>query len=540
MSDYYDYSPPPYEPPPPYDPPEPPPYEPPEPPPPPPYDPPEPPPPPPEDHSNDDSWDEPSTDTYIEDQTDEDDALDDDTSDAFIQESNDEDQALEDTITDNLIQESGIEDQALEDTITDNLIQESNDEDQALEDTITDNLIQESGIEDEALEDATADNLIEEDNLEDEALEEAEETEVDVEEPENEVEAPVDEGDDETGTDDAEPDPAVDVAEAQREKDDLEDDRLAAEAAKHRQAEVRLKRTRMLEAADAAALEDDLGAVDPSTEATEPEPEPIADSPDVDPERYKRYEDRAAEEYGRTLETEGEWEEAATAPGTAEAAASSADANARLDAQIGDEKLVDDVEKAFPGDSEGGQRTVYRFEKAAPTPEYEGARSVFDEKHRDGYAARLGVGPGGQVHHAVELRVLNKYPGAFTAQELNRFANMRGIPRELAGKQLDLQLDTLDADERADIHDYLKELGEVDGKPRSKAQLHGAAIRLAWNRHYAGLDQLIKEKGYEPGTDKYVATVRRYIRNAREEIDHVYGQFFSENRGPVPPPKDGS
>src|SRR3712207_8953995 len=42
---------------------------------------------------------------------------------------------------------------------------------------------------------------------------------------------------------------------------------------------------------------------------------------------------------------------------------------------------------------------------------------------------------GGQVHHAIELQVLNRYPGVFTSQELNAPANMRGIPPERQGKR---------------------------------------------------------------------------------------------------------
>src|SRR5262249_12201000 len=44
------------------------------------------------------------------------------------------------------------------------------------------------------------------------------------------------------------------------------------------------------------------------------------------------------------------------------------------------------------------------------------------------YAERLGVGPGGVVHHARELQLLDKYPGVYTEAELNAFRNMRGIP----------------------------------------------------------------------------------------------------------------
>lgn len=136
----------------------------------------------------------------------------------------------------------------------------------------------------------------------------------------------------------------------------------------------------------------------------------------------------------------------------------------------------------------------------------EAARRTFDGL-RDGYAARLGVPPGGQVHHAVELQVLDRYPGAFTADELNAFANMRGIGTELQGR----------------------------------LQLHNSAIRRTWDRHYRGLDAEIAERGLVPGTPEYTAHVRRYLESGRDEIDHTLGQFFTEYRSAVaagvPPPR---
>jgi hypothetical protein len=123
------------------------------------------------------------------------------------------------------------------------------------------------------------------------------------------------------------------------------------------------------------------------------------------------------------------------------------------------------------------------------------ARKTFDGL-RDGYARRLGVTDGGQVHHAIELQALDRYPGAFTPAELNEFANMRGIATELANRR----------------------------------QLHNSKIREVWDRHYRSLDKEIVERSLQPGTDAYNTYARRYLESGREEIDHVLGQFFTEYR----------
>lgn len=126
----------------------------------------------------------------------------------------------------------------------------------------------------------------------------------------------------------------------------------------------------------------------------------------------------------------------------------------------------------------------------------EAARRAFDGGLRRGYAARLEVPPGGQVHHAVELQVLDRYPGVFTAAELNEFANMRGITTELQGR----------------------------------LQFHNSAIRRTWDRHYRALDAEVASRGLVPGTAEYDSYVRRYLEAGREEIDHTLGQFFTEYR----------
>jgi hypothetical protein len=123
------------------------------------------------------------------------------------------------------------------------------------------------------------------------------------------------------------------------------------------------------------------------------------------------------------------------------------------------------------------------------------ARARFDQL-RSAYAERLGVGTGGQVHHAIELQALDRYPGVSTEAELNAFNNMRGIPAEAGGLR----------------------------------QLHNSKVREIWDRTYRELDQAIAARRLTPGTSQYNQLVRSYLEQTKDSIDHVLGQFFSEYR----------
>ncbi|MCU1252851.1 MAG: fhaB 9 [Edaphobacter sp.] len=140
---------------------------------------------------------------------------------------------------------------------------------------------------------------------------------------------------------------------------------------------------------------------------------------------------------------------------------------------------------------DGPQKRVRKTPLHRPisTAASERARANFD-KVRPDLAKRVGVPAGGQVHHAIELQVLDRYPGTFAEAELNGLANMRGVPPEL----------------------------------EKRAQLHQSKIREVWNRYYRGLDA----ERLKAGTAAYNAMVRNYLSNGRNEIDYVLGQFFSE------------
>ncbi|MCY7355849.1 MAG: DUF4157 domain-containing protein, partial [Lysobacter sp.] len=135
-----------------------------------------------------------------------------------------------------------------------------------------------------------------------------------------------------------------------------------------------------------------------------------------------------------------------------------------------------------------------KTQKVKTTQEAKDARKKFNTK-RDKHAQSLSVAKGGQVHHGVELQALKRYPGAFTAEELNAPGNMRGIRPELEGKR----------------------------------QLHNSKVREVWDRHYNNLDAQLKAKGLKKGTPAFRAFARKFLLEARAEMDHLYGQFYSES-----------
>jgi hypothetical protein len=137
-------------------------------------------------------------------------------------------------------------------------------------------------------------------------------------------------------------------------------------------------------------------------------------------------------------------------------------------------------------------KKALRALKRAGRKAYRDAQKLF-RSLRNGYAKRLGVPKHADVHHAIELQVLKKYPGVFNAQELNRFSNMRGIPLE-------------------------KKVGESYRK-----QLHLSAIRDQWDRYYRKLDELLEKKNLEPGTAAYNQTVRSYLTDVKNTIDSDTG-----------------
>ena len=120
------------------------------------------------------------------------------------------------------------------------------------------------------------------------------------------------------------------------------------------------------------------------------------------------------------------------------------------------------------------------------------ARREFDSKFRDEWAERLDVGPGGVVDHARELQILDKYPGAYTQDELNALRNMRGIRKE------------------------------------HNNDLHLSALRKVRDPAYERLDDEIDARGLKPGTPEYRQLVRDVIESMVFSIDEAFGEWYTE------------
>ncbi|TDT73891.1 hypothetical protein BDE40_2669 [Litoreibacter halocynthiae] len=145
---------------------------------------------------------------------------------------------------------------------------------------------------------------------------------------------------------------------------------------------------------------------------------------------------------------------------------------------------------------------------------FSSARRAFN-RLRPQFQRALGIarGRGGQVHHAIELQVITRYPNVFPVDELNHISNMRGIPPER------LSFDSTTMHNR-----------------RGRRALHNSAIREFWDNQYRLLDQTIEIRHLDPndtfrkfGPD-YNDLVRRRIYEAVREHDWRFGAFFSESR----------
>ena len=189
-------------------------------------------------------------------------------------------------------------------------------------------------------------------------------------------------------------------------------------------------------------------------------------------------------------------------------------------------------------------------EHSGPLGTYIQARAAFN-RLRDAYARQLGVGTGGQVHHAIELQVLKRFPGVFTPLELNNIANLRGIPGEVDPLLFERRKSALLAD--------MQRRGIQQGTPvwndavrafsagllatgMKKKTFHNGAIRRYWNEKYDQLRQQLKDEKIRRGTDQYRSFVRRFLTNGVKGLDSVTGGLYSEHRKQqtftpyVPPP----
>lgn len=178
------------------------------------------------------------------------------------------------------------------------------------------------------------------------------------------------------------------------------------------------------------------------------------------------------------------------------------------------------------------------------------ARAEWSENQRADQAKTLGAHSHEQLHHAIELDVLDRYPGVFSKRELLDIANIRVIPLELRPSQRKL-LSKAVAKGNVENPGAVKgikfdQVAQPDGStaPRPTvtsrgakdrpSQLHQSAIRRLLDRGYAALDQEVsaaQAKGkLAPGSPEYKAFVRKRIEGLRDEVDHLYGGLFGQAR----------
>ena len=177
-------------------------------------------------------------------------------------------------------------------------------------------------------------------------------------------------------------------------------------------------------------------------------------------------------------------------------------------------------------------------ETLSVAPAAAATREKFDSADPADFADLL-AGKGGQVHHAIERQVLDRYPGVFSITELNQLKNMRGIPGEFSTERYQQRAKTLQAELRKrglqpGTPEYNKHVRQFHAKVREedlrKKQLHNSKIREMWDRHYCQLNEQLRKRGLKPGMPGYDDFVRKYLGTARDEIDWAMGQFFSEYR----------
>ena len=178
------------------------------------------------------------------------------------------------------------------------------------------------------------------------------------------------------------------------------------------------------------------------------------------------------------------------------------------------------------------------------------ARAEWSENQRAEQAKKLGAHSYEQLHHAIELDVLDRYPEVFSKQELLDIANIRVIPLELRPSQRTLlgkavgkgTVENPGAVKGIKFDQVAQPDGSTAPRPTvtsrgakdRPSQLHQSAIRRLLDRGYAALDQEVsaaQAKGkLAPGSPEYKAFVRKRIEGLRDEVDHLYGGLFGQAR----------
>lgn len=185
------------------------------------------------------------------------------------------------------------------------------------------------------------------------------------------------------------------------------------------------------------------------------------------------------------------------------------------------------------------------------------AREKWSSGQRATQAKALGARGHEQLHHAIELAVLDmpEFKGAFTAAELNDISNMRVIPMEVNAADaavLDIARNTSPDKWPKNVKDAVEMVPVTGGKPTPgkppammpalrqrgaadrPAVLHQSEIRKEWNAAYDALKAKLAaaEAGGQllPGTAKRKAFIRQELKNARAFIDWRFGAFWGQSK----------
>lgn len=228
---------------------------------------------------------------------------------------------------------------------------------------------------------------------------------------------------------------------------------------------------------------------------------------------------RASDDVARGLGAEARGTSSGAARGLDDAARTGDDAAESVTRRT-DDALSREVDDAFDAMTSGvpSSSPAARFTPPEPYTATAAARSTFESARREfsrlqrRYARRLGLEArsGAQVHHAIELNVIQRYgDDVFSVEELNALRNMRGIVPERTA------------------------MGEMSTRYGLR-QLHNSAIRRRWDGMYEQINRIIADEGLVAGTPAYRTRVRGLLEHGRDVIDNEFSEFFSGSGARLP------
>jgi hypothetical protein len=169
----------------------------------------------------------------------------------------------------------------------------------------------------------------------------------------------------------------------------------------------------------------------------------------------------------------------------------------------------------------------------------ETARRWWRRLLRPAFAARLGSPKWADVHHAIELQVLDRYPKVFSPRELNSFRNMRGVPREVTQADFARRPNVVFAElakrgiqpNTPQWDAAVRSWRRHESDRRRPKQFHNSGVRDWWDRQYTALDAAIaSDPRLVPNTDPWRRFVRRYLLDSRASLDKMTKGMFTEHR----------